>query len=169
MITFKTNHGDIKIELDFENTPATAKNFQQYAEDGFYKNKIFHRVIPGFMIQGGGFEAGMDEAKTRSPIDNEADQGGKNVRGSLAMARTSDPHSASAQFFVNLTDNDFLNHSGKNPQGWGYCVFGQVVEGMDAVDAIAKLETGNSGHHGDVPVEDVVIEDVIVESPAAAA
>ena len=158
MIRFITNHGTIDIELDFDKAPITAKNFQQYAEDGFYNGTIFHRVIPGFMIQGGGMASGMKEKQTRAPIANEADNGLKNARGTLAMARTSDPHSASAQFFINLVDNHFLNHTSKTNAGWGYAVFGKVVAGMDIVDKIATVKTGRSGMHRDVPLEDVVIE-----------
>ena len=158
MIRFVTNHGNIDIELDFDKAPATAQNFEQYAKDGFYNGTIFHRVIPGFMIQGGGMESGMKEKKTRAPIANEADNGLKNARGTIAMARTSDPHSASAQFFINLVDNHFLNHTSKTNAGWGYAVFGKVVAGMDIVDKIATVKTGRSGMHRDVPLEEVVIE-----------
>ena len=133
MIKLSTNHGDICIELDFENAPKTAANFQQYVEDGFYNGKIFHRVIDGFMIQGGGFDKDMQESETREPIENEADNGIPNATGTLAMARTQDPHSASAQFFINVNDNDFLNHSAKNMQGWGYAVFGKVVDGLSLI------------------------------------
>ena len=158
MIRFITNHGNIDIELDFDKAPATAANFQQYAKDGFYNGTIFHRVIPGFMIQGGGLESGRKEKDTREPIANEADNGLKNARGTIAMARTSDPHSASAQFFINLVDNHFLNHTSKTNAGWGYAVFGKVVAGMDIVDKIATVKTGRSGMHRDVPLEEVVIE-----------
>ena len=158
MIRFITNHGNIDIELDFDKAPATAQNFEQYAKDGFYNGTIFHRVIPGFMIQGGGMESGMKEKDTRDPITNEADNGLKNARGTIAMARTSDPHSASAQFFINLVDNHFLNHTSKTTAGWGYAVFGKVVAGMDIVDKIATVKTGRSGMHRDVPQEEVVIE-----------
>ena len=158
MIRFITNHGNIDIELDFDKAPATAANFEQYAKDGFYNGTIFHRVIPGFMIQGGGMESGMKEKDTRDPITNEADNGLKNARGTIAMARTSDPHSASAQFFINLVDNHFLNHTSKTTAGWGYAVFGKVVAGMDIVDKIATVKTGRSGMHRDVPLEEVVIE-----------
>ncbi len=158
MIRFITNHGNIDIELDFDKAPATAANFEQYAKDGFYNGTIFHRVIPGFMIQGGGMESGMKEKDTREPIANEADNGLKNARGTIAMARTSDPHSASAQFFINLVDNHFLNHTSKTTAGWGYAVFGKVVAGMDIVDKIATVKTGRSGMHRDVPLEEVVIE-----------
>lgn len=162
MIKLNTNMGEITIELDFDNAPKTAANFQQYVEDGFYDGKIFHRVIDGFMIQGGGFDADMNEAETRPSIDNEADNGLKNDIGTLAMARTNDPHSASSQFFINLVDNGFLNHSGKNPQGWGYAVFAKVVDGLDVVEAIKAVATGSSGHHQDVPSENVVIESAVV-------
>lgn len=158
MIRLHTNKGVIDIELDFEHAPQTAENFQQYVEEGFYDGVIFHRVIPGFMIQGGGMESGLKEKKTRAPIQNEAGNGLKNDRGSIAMARTSDPHSASAQFFINLVNNDFLNHSGKTAQGWGYAVFGKVVAGMEVVDDIAKVRTGRFGMHADVPTEDIIIE-----------
>ena len=158
MVIFKTNFGDIKIELDFENAPKTAENFKQYVEEGFYDGTIFHRVIDGFMIQGGGFEPGMKQKATREPIENEADNGLKNTVGTLAMARTMGPHSASAQFFINVKDNDFLNHSGKNMQGWGYAVFGKVSEGMDVVEKIKAVRTTSAAGHQDVPAEDVIIE-----------
>jgi peptidyl-prolyl cis-trans isomerase B (cyclophilin B) len=158
MVIFKTNFGDIKIELDFENAPKTAENFKQYVEEGFYDGTIFHRVIDGFMVQGGGFEPGMKQKATREPIENEADNGLKNTVGTLAMARTMDPHSASAQFFINVKDNDFLNHSGKNMQGWGYAVFGKVSEGMDVVEKIKAVRTTSAAGHQDVPAEDVIIE-----------
>lgn len=158
MITFKTNLGDIKVELDFDKAPISAKNFQQYAEDGFYNGTIFHRVIKGFMAQGGGFAAGMDEKDSRASIQNEANNGLGNKRGSLAMARTSDPHSASAQFFINLSDNDFLDHKNESEAGWGYCVFAKIVEGMDVVDKMALAETGRRGAHDDVPKDEIIIE-----------
>ncbi|UJF24001.1 peptidyl-prolyl cis-trans isomerase [Suttonella sp. R2A3] len=158
MIRFHTNHGVIDIELDHEHAPNTARNFQSYAEEGFFDGTIFHRVIPGFVLQGGGMLPGLKEKSTRAPIENEADNGLKNERGTLSMARTQDPHSASSQFFINLVDNDFLNHSGKTISGWGYAVFGKVVAGMDVVDAIAKVSTGRFAGHSDVPKEDVVIE-----------
>jgi len=158
VIKLHTNMGVIGIELDAAKAPATAANFQQYVKDGFYDNTIFHRVIEGFMIQGGGFEPGMKQKKTRATIKNEADNGLKNDKYTVAMARTSDPHSATAQFFINAADNAFLNHSGQTAQGWGYCVFGRVVEGKDVVDKIRKVATGSSGMHQDVPVDDVVIE-----------
>jgi len=158
MITLETNFGDITIELDFDKAPVTAANFKQYVEDGFYSDVIFHRVIKGFMIQGGGMNEDMSEKSTRESIKNEADNGLKNDRGTLAMARTMDPDSASAQFFINLKDNDFLNHTGKNAQGWGYCVFGKVTGGMDIVDKIESVKTSNNGHHQDVPVDAVIIK-----------
>ncbi len=160
MITLHTNYGDITLELDFEKAPKSAANFKQYAEEGFYNGTIFHRVINNFMIQGGGFSEAMEQKKTRAPIENEADNGLKNVKGSIAMARTMDPHSATAQFFINVSDNDFLNFSSKTSQGWGYAVFGKVVDGLDVVEKIKKVKTGNQGHHQDVPVESVVIENV---------
>ncbi len=157
MILFKTNFGDIKIELDFEKAPKTAANFQQYVEEGFYNGVIFHRVINGFMIQGGGMLPGMVQKDTRDTIENEADNGLKNEVGTLAMARTSDPHSASAQFFINVANNDFLNHRRKNPHDWGYAVFGKVVDGMDVVNRIKAVKTTSRNGHQDVPVEDVII------------
>jgi peptidyl-prolyl cis-trans isomerase B (cyclophilin B) len=163
MITLKTNYGDIKIELDFDNTPITANNFLSYAKKDFYKDTIFHRVIDGFMIQGGGFTKDMKQKTGDALIENEADKGGKNNRGTLAMARTNDPHSASSQFFINVKDNAFLNHRSKDLQGWGYCVFGQVTEGLDVIDKIKVVKTTSKAGHADVPVEDVIIEAVIVE------
>ncbi len=163
MITFKTTLGDIKIALDFDNAPETAKNFQQYVEEGHYNGTIFHRVIKGFMAQGGGFAPGLEEKETRASIKNEANNGLSNKRGSLAMARTQEPHSASAQFFINLTDNNFLDFTAENMQGWGYCVFGEVVEGMDIVDKMTLVETGNYQGHGDVPKEDILVESATVE------
>jgi len=160
MIKIETNHGTITIELDADKAPMTVANFKKYIEGGSFDNTIFHRVIPNFMIQGGGFEPGMTQKKTLDPVENEADNGLGNDRGTIAMARTSDPHSATAQFFINLKDNDFLNHTGRNPQGWGYCVFAKVTDGMDVVDKIAAVATGNSGGHGDVPVDDVIIEKI---------
>ena len=158
MVILKTNYGDITIELDFENAPKTAENFAQYVKDGFYDGTIFHRVIDNFMIQGGGFEPGMSQKETRETIENEADNGLKNDYGTLAMARTMDPHSASAQFFINIKDNDFLNHSGKNSQGWGYAVFGKVTDGLETVEKIKSVATTMKAGHQDVPAEDVVIE-----------
>ncbi|RUO30477.1 peptidylprolyl isomerase [Aliidiomarina sanyensis] len=157
-VTFYTNHGEIELTLFADKAPETVANFVQYVRDGFYDNTIFHRVIDGFMIQGGGFEPGMEQKKTRAPIKNEADNGVANARGTIAMARTQDPHSATAQFFINVRDNDSLNFTGANPFGWGYCVFGEVVNGMETVDAIRVVKTGRSGYHADVPVEDVIIE-----------
>ena len=160
MITLHTNYGDITIELDFEKAPKTAANFKQYAEDGFYNGTIFHRVINGFMIQGGGFDEDFKQKETRAQIENEADNGLKNVTGTIAMARTSDPHSATAQFFINVKDNDFLNHTNKSNSGWGYCVFGKVTAGMEVVDKIKAVKTGSKGHHQDVPKEAVIIQHV---------
>lgn len=162
MIVLKTNFGEIKIELNPEQAPKTCANFEQYVKDGFYDHTIFHRVIDGFMIQGGGMLADMSEKPTRDPIENEADNGLKNERGTIAMARTPDPHSATAQFFINVKDNPFLNFTDKTTNGWGYCVFGKVVEGMDVVDAIKAVETGNHGYHQDVPVETVTIESATI-------
>ena len=157
MITIKTNHGDIKVELFEDKAPVTCENFRQYVADGFFTDTIFHRVIPNFMIQGGGMEADMSQKKTREPIKNEADNGESNRRGTLAMARTMDVNSATAQFFINLRDNDFLDHGTRD---FGYAVFGKVVDGMDVVDAIAAVPTGNKGGHQDVPVETVKIVEV---------
>ncbi|NMG74804.1 peptidylprolyl isomerase [Aromatoleum diolicum] len=157
-VKLHTNHGTITLELDSEKAPETVKNFLDYVTSGHYDNTIFHRVIKGFMIQGGGFEPGMKQKTTREPIKNEADNGLKNVTGTIAMARTQAPHSATAQFFINVTDNDFLDFRSPDMQGWGYCVFGRVSEGMDVVNAIRSVRTGSSGFHQDVPVEDVVIE-----------
>lgn len=157
MVKLHTNLGDITIQLDAAKAPNTVKNFLEYVKNGSYDNTIFHRVIPNFMIQGGGFEPGMKQKPTLAPIQNEAANGLKNDKYTVAMARTGDPHSATAQFFINTKDNDFLNYTASNPQGFGYCVFGKVVEGMDVVDAIGKVKTGNSGGHADVPKEDVII------------
>jgi peptidyl-prolyl cis-trans isomerase B (cyclophilin B) len=156
MITLTTSMGDIVIELDHEKAPKTCENFEQYVRDGHYDGTIFHRVIGNFMIQGGGFLPDMAQKPTRDPIENEAANGLSNVTGSIAMARTMAPHSASAQFFINVKDNAFLDHPGQD--GWGYCVFGKVVEGMDVVDKIKGVETGNKAGHSDVPVEPVVID-----------
>jgi peptidyl-prolyl cis-trans isomerase B (cyclophilin B) len=158
MIKLHTNHGVIGLELDAAKAPDTVANFIKYVEDGHYSNTVFHRVIDGFMIQGGGFEPGMKQKPTREPVQNEANNGLKNDKYTIAMARTSAPHSASAQFFINVGDNDFLNHTAPTPQGWGYCVFGKVVEGSDVVDKIRKVKTGSKGMHQDVPLEDVIIE-----------
>lgn len=164
MITLHTNYGDIVIELDFDKAPKTAANFKQYVEEGFYNGTIFHRVIDGFMIQGGGLTEDMEQKQTRAPIENEADNGLKNLTGTLAMARTNDPHSATAQFFINVKDNTFLNHSAKTSQGWGYCVFGKVVDGMDVVNKIKGVKTGTKGHHADVPQEAVTIERAVINA-----
>lgn len=163
MVTLHTNLGDIKIALNHEKAPKTAENFLNYCKTGFYNNTIFHRVIDGFMIQGGGLEAGMQEKPTNEPIQNEANNGLSNERGTIAMARTSDPHSATAQFFINVADNNFLDFKSESMQGWGYCVFGKVVEGMDVVDQIRKVKTGNYGFHQDVPKEEIVITSVSVD------
>jgi peptidyl-prolyl cis-trans isomerase B (cyclophilin B) len=162
MITLHTNHGDIALELDFAQAPATSANFLEYAREGFYNGTVFHRVINDFMIQGGGFDGKMQQKPTKAPIANEADNGLKNDAGTIAMARTMDPDSATAQFFINLKDNNFLNHSGKTSQGWGYAVFGKVVDGMDVVDAIKAVPTGSHAGHQDVPTEAVIIESVTV-------
>ncbi|MBK5929660.1 peptidylprolyl isomerase [Halochromatium salexigens] len=156
MIKLKTNHGDILLELDHENAPTTAANFEQYVRDGHYDGTLFHRVINGFMIQGGGMDVNFAPKATRPPIENEANNGLKNKVGTIAMARTNDPHSASSQFFINVADNSFLDHPGQD--GWGYCAFGKVTEGMDVVNAIKEIKTGGRQGHQDVPVEDVIIE-----------
>mgnify|MGYP000424455561 CR=1 FL=1 len=158
MVKLHTNYGVIGIELDEEKAPQTSANFIEYVKSGHYDNTVFHRVIDGFMIQGGGFEPGMNEKPTRAPIENEAGNGLKNEAYTVAMARTSAPHSASAQFFINVANNGFLNFTAPTPQGFGYCVFGKVVEGQDVVDKIKKVKTGNKAGHQDVPVENVTIE-----------
>jgi peptidyl-prolyl cis-trans isomerase B (cyclophilin B) len=158
MIKLTTNQGVITLELDAEKAPKTTANFLSYVEAGHYDGTIFHRVINGFMIQGGGFTPDMQQKPTQAPIENEAGNGLKNARGTIAMARTNDPHSATAQFFINVTDNDFLDFRAPSGNGWGYCVFGKVVEGLDVVDKIKGVKTGNKGFHQDVPAEDVVIE-----------
>jgi peptidyl-prolyl cis-trans isomerase B (cyclophilin B) len=160
MVEMVTSKGVIKLELDAEKAPITVANFLEYVKSGHFEGTIFHRVIPGFVIQGGGLQSGMREKPTNAPIENEADNGLKNLTGTICMARTNDPHSATSQFFINLKDNSFLDHTGKNAQGWGYAVFGKVTEGMDIVEAIAAVRTGNAGYHQDVPVEDIVIEKV---------
>lgn len=162
MIKMETSMGDIVIELDFEKAPKSAENFQQYVEDGFYDGLIFHRIIPNFMVQGGGMDEDMNEKETRDSIENEANNGVKNNCYTLAMARTQDPHSASSQFFINIKDNDFLNFSSETAQGWGYAVFGKVVEGIDIVDEIKGVSTSRSGPHDDVPVEPVFIKKATV-------
>ena len=161
MITLKTNHGDIVIELDKENAPVTCENFLQYVQDGFFDGTIFHRVIGNFMIQGGGFLPGMTQKQTRDTIENEAKNGLSNLNGTVAMARTMDPHSASSQFFINVADNNFLDYPGQD--GWGYCVFGKVVTGMDIVEKIKGADTTSHMGHQDVPVEDILIEQAVVE------
>jgi peptidyl-prolyl cis-trans isomerase B (cyclophilin B) len=158
VVNLHTSLGTITLELDAERAPETVKNFLAYVQGGHYANTVFHRVIDNFMIQGGGFEPGMKQKPTRAPIKNEAANGLKNARYTVAMARTSDPHSATAQFFINVNDNGFLDHTAPTSQGWGYCVFGRVVAGQDIVDRIKAVKTGRSGAHGDVPLEDVVIE-----------
>jgi len=158
MVKLHTNFGVITLELFADKAPVTVENFLNYAREGFYDGTIFHRVINGFMIQGGGMEPGMLEKQTSAPIKNEADNGLSNERGTIAMARTMEPHSASAQFFINVKDNAFLDHRSQTPDGWGYAVFGRVVDGMEVVDRIKEVETGSAGYHQDVPVEDVVLE-----------
>ncbi len=164
VVKLETSKGDIVIELDEAKAPKTVANFLAYVKDGFYDGTIFHRVIDGFMVQGGGLTPDMGTKATKSPIENEADNGLKNEKYTLAMARTMDPHSATAQFFINVADNDFLNHSGKNPQGWGYAVFGKVTQGQDVVDAIKGVSTTTKGMHQDVPVEPVMINKAVVVS-----
>lgn len=162
MIIMETSFGTIELELDAEKAPNTAKNFESYVKDGFYDGTIFHRVIPGFMIQGGGMLPDMSQKETNDQIKNEADNGLSNVTGSVAMARTGDPHSATAQFFINLSDNGFLNHTSPDSQGWGYCVFGKVTKGMDVVDKIKQQPTTNKMGHGDVPEDDILITKVTI-------
>ncbi|MDG1943539.1 MAG: peptidylprolyl isomerase [Halioglobus sp.] len=162
MVIIRTTFGEIKLELDAEKAPKTVANFLKYARDGFYDGTIFHRVIDNFMIQGGGFDADMKQKTNGEPIENEADNGLKNDFGTIAMARTTDPHSATAQFFINVKDNDFLNHSGKNMQGWGYTVFGKVSEGTEVLDKIRALPTSSQGGHQDVPTDPVIIESVVI-------
>lgn len=161
-VLMQTSEGPIRLALDPEAAPKTVDNFLAYANKGFYDGTLFHRVVPGFVIQGGGMEPGMHQKQTDDPIPNEADNGLKNERGAICMARTSDPHSATSQFFINLANNAFLDHSGKTAQGWGYCVFGRITEGMEAVDGIAGVATGRSGMHADVPSEDVLIQSIEV-------
>jgi peptidyl-prolyl cis-trans isomerase B (cyclophilin B) len=162
MVVLHTNFGDITIKMFDQEAPNTVKNFLEYANAGFYNGTIFHRVIDGFMVQGGGFVSGMEQKDVNDPIQNEANNGLSNKVGTLAMARTPDPHSATAQFFINVNNNDFLNHSSETSQGWGYCVFAEVVEGMDIVEKIKGVATGSNGFHQDVPLEDVIIESVTV-------
>jgi peptidyl-prolyl cis-trans isomerase B (cyclophilin B) len=162
MITLHTNFGDITLTLFTDKAPNTAENFLQYAKDGFYDNTLFHRVIPSFMIQGGGFDPDMEQKDTKAPIQNEANNGVENKRGTIAMARTNDPHSATSQFFINSKDNDFLDFSSETANGWGYCVFGEVTDGMDVIDKIEQVRTSTHGYHADVPVEPVLIQSVTV-------
>ena len=162
MVVLHTNFGDITIKMFEQEAPNTVKNFLEYANAGFFNGTIFHRVIDGFMVQGGGFVPGMEQKEVNDPIKNEANNGLSNKIGTLAMARTPDPHSATAQFFINVNNNDFLNHSSETSQGWGYCVFAEVVEGMDVVNKIKGVATGSTGFHQDVPLEDVIIESVTV-------
>ncbi len=169
MILLTTNHGDITIELDYDKAPETAKNFEQYVRDGFFDGLIFHRVISNFMVQGGGFEPGMQPRKTRGTIKNEANNGLSNMAGTVAMARTMDPHSATAQFFINVENNGFLDHTAETAEGWGYTVFGKVVDGMDTVNAIRAVRTTTSAGHQDVPAEDVIIEKAVVAEDGGAA
>lgn len=157
IIKMETSKGTMMIELDAEKAPLSAANFVSYVEDGFYDGLIFHRVIPGFMVQGGGMNPDMSEKPNKAPIKNEANNGLKNLRGTLAMARTNDPHSATSQFFINLKDNGFLDHTSESPAGWGYAVFGKVTDGIEVIDEIEKVKTGNHGPHGDVPLEPVTI------------
>ncbi|WP_417347858.1 peptidylprolyl isomerase [Ferrimonas sp.] len=163
MVTLTTNFGDIKLELFADKAPKTVENFLNYVKQGFYDNTIFHRVIDGFMVQGGGFTADMQQKPTGAGVENEANNGISNKVGTIAMARTPDPHSATAQFFINVNDNTFLDFKNESMQGWGYCVFGQVVEGMDVVEKIKAVKTGNHGMHQDVPLESVVIESAKLE------
>jgi peptidyl-prolyl cis-trans isomerase B (cyclophilin B) len=162
MVRMTTSLGVIELELDAVKAPKTVKNFVEYANSGHYDDTIFHRVIPGFMIQGGGMGPGMKEKATGTPLENEADNGLKNAIGTVAMARTNDPHSATSQFFINVSDNGFLDHTAKSAAGWGYAVFGRIVSGMDVVEQIVAVQTGNVGGHGDVPVEDIVIQSLEV-------
>lgn len=164
VVTMSTNMGDIRIELNADKAPISTQNFLDYVSDGHFDGLIFHRVIPGFMIQGGGFDAGMSQKKAKSPIKNEAANGLKNIIGSIAMARTNVVDSATAQFFINVKDNDFLNHKNTSPDGYGYAVFGQVIEGMEVVHSIEKVKTGNRGGHQDVPAQAVVINSAKIES-----
>ncbi len=162
MVEMTTSKGVIELELDAKNAPVTVANFLEYAKSGHYDGTIFHRVIPGFVIQGGGLESGMGEKATRTPIKNEADNGLKNLTGTICMARTNEPHSATSQFFINLKDNSFLDHTEKTASGWGYAVFGRVTSGIDVVEAIAAVQTGTVGYHSDVPLEEIVLEKAVV-------
>ena len=161
-VMMTTTVGPMTIELDADSAPTTVENFLSYVAGGFYDGTIFHRVIDNFMIQGGGFTADMEQKSTQAPIENEANNGLKNQRGTIAMARTQDPHSATAQFFINVQDNDFLNHTGENMQGWGYAVFGKVTDGEDVLDKIRGVQTGSQAGHQDVPVEPIIIESVAI-------
>ena len=163
MVVLHTNFGDITIKMFEQEAPNTVKNFLEYANADFFNGTIFHRVIDGFMVQGGGFVPGIEQKDVNDPIQNEANNGLSNKIGTLAMARTPDPHSATAQFFINVNNNDFLNHSSETSQGWGYCVFAEVVEGMDIVDKMTLVDTGRRGHHDDVPKDEIIIESAIVE------
>ena len=163
MVIFETNHGVVKLKLDDELTPVTVKNFKQYVTSGFYDGTIFHRVIDNFMIQGGGFDTAMQQKETQATIENEADKGRSNLRGTIAMARTNDPHSATAQFFIKVKDNLFLDHKNTSMSGWGYCAFGEVVEGMDVVDQIKSVGTTSKSGHQDVPEDDVIIVKAFIE------
>ncbi len=167
MIVLKTNYGDITVELDFTKAPISSANFLQYAKSGFYDGTIFHRVIDNFMVQGGGFASGMQQKDNGDPIVNEADNGLQNTIGTLAMARTTDPHSATSQFFINVSDNTFLNHKNKTSQGWGYAVFAKVTDGMDIVNKIKQCKTGSKNGHQDVPVDEVIITGTVVNYPDA--
>ncbi len=168
MIVFKTNYGDITIELDFEKAPVSAANFLEYAKSGFYDNTIFHRVIDNFMIQGGGFETGLVQKTNGKPITNEADNGLLNTIGTVAMARTSDPHSATSQFFINVSNNTFLNHKNKTAQGWGYAVFGKISAGMEVVNKMKQCRTTSKSGHQDVPVDEIIITATTVNMPEPA-
>jgi peptidyl-prolyl cis-trans isomerase B (cyclophilin B) len=168
MITFRTTMGDISIELDFDKAPISSANFLTYARENFFNDTIFHRVINNFMVQGGGMTSDMQQKKTNATIENEAANGLKNDIGTLAMARTADPHSASSQFFINVSNNDFLNHSGKNMQGWGYAVFGKVTKGMDVIEKIKSVPTGSAFGHQDVPVDPIEITETIISDEYAA-
>ena len=161
MIKISTTFGDMTLELDSENAPKTVANFLEYVREGFYDGTIFHRVIDNFMVQGGGFDTNMQQKATKAPVENEADNGLKNEFGTIAMARTMDPHSATAQFFINVSNNEFLNHSGKNMQGWGYAVFGKVTEGSEVLDKIRAVATTSRNGHQDVPVDPVIIESIV--------